>query len=251
MKKIAIIGCCYSRDPFNSKFTDYKKDLAVSSEYFQSSLISLMQKPCTEKLLSIVDVEQKMVIQELKRELLPMIASNKPDYILVDFFTDLRFGIILDDVFGIRTNNIGKFNSSIFDNDGFELNIRSNKEMFLTYYKYAVYELYLYMKKNKIESSIIINKINFANYYTKAENHEKVYFQNREYYTKLFTQQVELEKIWYEIFGTQVITTISTNQDFRFEGDEKYPLSIPANTHFVNEYYTSFINEIRNVIMAT
>ena len=111
LKTFYCLGCCASRDTFNSKMNpDYKQFFRVKGTGSQLSLISLM----AEKQFDYTDEEitarkltrfqNRVVEKELKKTCLQELIDLDYDYLIIDNYFDMKFGIcrVQDKIF---TNN--------------------------------------------------------------------------------------------------------------------------------------------------
>lgn len=105
-KKIAVFGSCISRDNFNTQFNpNYKMffDLVVGQH--QTSFISITSKPIPfqedDSIKELNDFNKYVFRSECTKEFLNKLVENKPDYLLIDCFSDVYNGVmeISDEVF--------------------------------------------------------------------------------------------------------------------------------------------------------
>lgn len=61
--KIAVIGCCATRDVFRSYYNNYKADYELEIDLLRTSMFSILQKPI-----------------KLKKDDLTFVPQNKNDY---------------------------------------------------------------------------------------------------------------------------------------------------------------------------
>src|ERR671920_227614 len=96
--KIAVMGSCITRDNFNSRFnTDYKQAYEAVLMQNQSSLISLMSKPLqvpADQISVGSEYDRWNVRTDLSKEFLDQVAELAPDYLILDFFGDVHFGVL-------------------------------------------------------------------------------------------------------------------------------------------------------------
>lgn len=98
---VATWGSCYLRNMFNSRYNEDWKDLfEITSDYFWFSVVSAMSQPLESGNYSyniLKSVEGTKNYQTTRREILKTAFSeldnNKPDYLLVDFYSDAINGV--------------------------------------------------------------------------------------------------------------------------------------------------------------
>ncbi len=96
---VAVLGSCISRDVFNTRFNpDYKSMWVCGLMQNQSSLISMMSEPyeIPEELLGedMTPYARQQVRNDVSREFLQRVVEQAPDYLVVDFFGDVHFGVL-------------------------------------------------------------------------------------------------------------------------------------------------------------
>lgn len=99
---MAVFGSCITRDNFNSRFNaDHRRWYQVVVSANQSSVIALMSPPVTPEVTEadpLGEYDAWNVRSDLSREFLAGIVEAQPDYLLLDFFGDVHFGVLrLDD----------------------------------------------------------------------------------------------------------------------------------------------------------
>lgn len=98
-RSVAVCGSCITRDNFNSRFNpEHRRWYSVVAQSNQSSMIALMSPPVEPEVtdadgLSAYDAWN--VRSDLSRSFLAELVETQPDYLLLDFFGDLHFGVLL------------------------------------------------------------------------------------------------------------------------------------------------------------
>jgi len=95
---VAVIGSCMTRDVFNRRFNPrYDAWFRVAFDQMQPSLISLMSRPtsvATDAFDSLGAFEGRRLSDDVSKAILGRIEATPPDYLVVDFSGDVRFGAI-------------------------------------------------------------------------------------------------------------------------------------------------------------
>jgi hypothetical protein len=94
---VSVFGSCVTRDNFNSRFNPgYKQYFDVALSANQTSVIALMSPPIEEEFTptrEMSDYDRWNIGSDLTREFLPKVAELQPDYLILDFFGDVHFGV--------------------------------------------------------------------------------------------------------------------------------------------------------------
>ncbi|MEK5109831.1 DUF6270 domain-containing protein [Cytobacillus sp. FSL K6-0129] len=115
---VGVLGCCVSRDNFNSMFNKSYSDISKCVIHQnQSSLLSVMSEAVSFDAAKInnldKDFDRLHLISELDKSFLGRIAKEKPDYLIIDFFGDVLFGVF-EYLGSYITNNTWKFPRTTF-----------------------------------------------------------------------------------------------------------------------------------------
>lgn len=108
-RSVAVFGSCTTRDNFNSRFNpDYKTRYDVRLAANQTSVITMMSPPLDTDFTPtrpMSEYDQWNIRSDLSREFLPLLADLKPDYLILDFFADIHFGVLRLEDGRYLTNN--------------------------------------------------------------------------------------------------------------------------------------------------
>jgi hypothetical protein len=95
---VAIAGSCPTRDNFNSRFNpDYRRWFSCELATNQTSMVTLMSPPVDiswNPLKKMNDYDVWNINNDLSREFLALLADLQPEYLVVDFFADVHFGVV-------------------------------------------------------------------------------------------------------------------------------------------------------------
>lgn len=101
--KIAIFGCCVSRDAFTTKMIpNYKDFFKIVTMSTRASMISLMQNPINfdEASLTILpenpsnNFKKNCIVNDMKKTFLNVLIEKDIDYLIIDNYLEVLFGII-------------------------------------------------------------------------------------------------------------------------------------------------------------
>ena len=96
---VAVLGSCITRDNFNSRFNpEYRRWYRPVLTHNQASIISLMSdpSPITSEDLGAKGSEHDRigVREDFDKSFLQRLGEEAPDYLIVDFFGDVHFGVL-------------------------------------------------------------------------------------------------------------------------------------------------------------
>lgn len=163
-----VFGSCACRDIFNSTINrDYKKYFCIGRDGIRQSVISLMQKPISYDVNSIEvlprnDENGKLnnwIKEDLDKSFLNYLKEDQFEYILMDTYYDVNYGIldIGDETF--ITNNIGINKTAFFrqfDNIK-ELRIQNDTKKYLKLFSKHCNLFFQFIDENCPNTKIILN----------------------------------------------------------------------------------------------
>lgn len=96
--RISLLGSCIIRDVFNSRFVpDWKNRSQLVSEAFQQSIVSAVSDPYTGPSLDLSDLDtlaRRYTEADLQKSFMRDTLAQKPEWVLIDLFSDARFAAI-------------------------------------------------------------------------------------------------------------------------------------------------------------
>ncbi len=96
--RVAVMGSCVTRDNFNSRFNPgYKSMYQTVLMQNQSSVISLMSPGfdlTDDEIGPANDYDRWNVVTDVTKSFLADLGDLQPDYLLLDFFGDVHFGVL-------------------------------------------------------------------------------------------------------------------------------------------------------------
>ncbi len=193
-KKIACYGSCITRDNFNSKLNHNYKEryrCVVTSEH--SSIISVLSpevKFDSEKLdytVSKFAARNKEIAEaDLNKTFLRDLIENQPDYLIMDFFPDIFFGVVFSND-NIMTNNHWYLCNTTYYKElpqKFILKIENDTSNYLSVWMPAMENFMRFIKNNLPNCNVIINKARFGN--RVLENNTVSYLQPLSLYNEIW-----------------------------------------------------------------
>lgn len=240
--KIDIIGACVSRDVFNSKITpNWRNNFSIGGQAFQSSLISLMARPsyiADQEILDLGEHDRQVVIQDFSKEYVASFVKHPPRVILVDFFTDSRFGVIGYDDTWITDNDwkIGKARCYEHFDQASKISMWTDESAYLELFTRASERFRDLIVGQAPETKVLVNSARCVTHHradgvTKAFSKKFVDKQN-EYWNKL-------EAVFVSIVPSEIVKI-----DFKdILGDSKH-LWGPGPVHYESEFYQLLYQEL-------
>ncbi len=244
-KGISIIGSCVSRDNFNSSFNeDYKKDFKVIQLQNQPSIISLVSKPIpynSSDLSNIGEWETKQLKAELEKSIFNQLKSEENDFLVLDFFADVYFGVLKIGESYLTNNNWVLHKTNFYRERSTypTLNIFNQFDTFFVLWKKSIDELFKRISIVLPNTKVILHKARFTDSYI-TEDGEIALFENANKVSKynrawsLLDRYVEsnFDVIPISISEDKLISTIHHKWG-RF------------NVHYCLPYYHEFLKQLR------
>jgi hypothetical protein len=249
--KVAVLGSCFSRNPFNSQSyfnPGYKKNYSVALTQFHSSLISIMAKPFTldvDKLDDVSDYNKQFIVNDFEKNFFELIAQTKPDYLIVDLYADACRDVIKMDEETYVSASLALRQSKYFKNFvEYEVITHHNNDQY-----FELWTKYMSMFTEKIkeyfpEDRIILNMGGFTYRYkdtdgsTKKFPREHVIQRNNYFWDKLNATFMQ------NIPGCKVMNL----RDTPYIGQHDHPF---GNTfsHYQSGYYKEFMNRLNKMVL--
>lgn len=171
-RRVAVFGSCLTRDIFNSKFNlNYKKYFDCVLTQNQTSMISLMSIPVKydrSKIDNLVPYNEWNIHTDLNKEFLQKIVYLKPNFLLMDFFADVYFGVLQLQEGSYITNNSWKlWKTSYYKEllDKKELHLKNDPDVYMQLWKDSIDRFFQYIQPRLPTTKIIVVNAKFVNQY--------------------------------------------------------------------------------------
>lgn len=249
--RIAILGSCATRDSFNSKFNkNYKEYYELVAFGNQTSVISLMSDPVSyskQKIDNLNEHAIKEVEMEIEKTFLQKLIKEKPDYLILDFFADIHFGVLKLGENKYLTNNRWKILLTTFYKELNEtkviekIQIQDDYETYFSIWKDCMDKFLGIVKKECPDTQIIVHKArNVENYMDKNGN------------KKTLSKIVDVSKmnnIW-NYLDDYVIHNYSASfislHEKKYTSFEEHPWG-KFHVHYTLDYYNDFLNKLNQL----
>ena len=247
---MGIIGSCVSRDNFNSKFNAgytrlFNCKLTINHITF-ASLVSGKIDFNEEDIDLENTFDAKLTKRELSRSYMEEIQNSELDYLLIDFGTDIFYGII------IANNNIltddyrrvakTKFYSQL-QNKRF-LNLVSEPDEYFEIWKKSFDKFVEIINTIKPDVKIIINKARSVKEYKDKEGNIKEIVTVRNI-DRMNDMWDKFDDYAIKTYGFDYIDLSPEN----YISYEDHPWGGQHPAHYIKEFYENFIVELSSIIV--
>jgi hypothetical protein len=165
---VAVAGSCPTRDNFNSLFNpDYKRWFSCDLATNQTSMIAQMSPPVEitwNPLNAMSDYDVWNINSDLSREFLPLLDELQPQYLFVDFFADVHFGVVRLQDGTFVTNNRWKIQKTDWFREQHELgvltplSIQSDTEEYLVLWREAIERFAAHVAEHCPDTTVVVHR---------------------------------------------------------------------------------------------
>lgn len=249
--RIAVMGTCFSRNPFNSREyfnPGYKKIYECVYTQFHSSIVSLVSKPIAfnqEEFKDIKDQDINFVETDFKKDFFEKLKASQPDYLIIDLYSDAAKSLIQFSEHQYASASFIIEKSHFFKNlkNAVIINHNDNSKYFEVFKK-ALNDFIVKVTEILPESKIILNKGRFT-YKYRDINGEIKFFGDQELIERnnYFWDKVDN---YFENMLPNVNIIDLTNTPFI--GDERYPFG-KSFSHYESAYYKKFMDRLNSIVL--
>ncbi|MBL1229943.1 hypothetical protein IW492_11935 [Enterococcus sp. BWB1-3] len=248
--KVSTLGSCMTRDPFNSLFNpNYKDFYKLSVNQFHTSIISLMSKPIEYDSTKFNYVESVKEFAdwhfrtELNKRFLNDLVLSQPDYLIIDFYADIHFGVIKVGESYLTNKEYSYKKNELWNilNHGVHYNVELDFVAFFEIFKKASDEFIAFVNKYLKKTIIIVNQARYTYEYWDSI-HKKVNIFGR----KTPEEYLELNKLWSELdnYILKNPNVRSISYDKKYYADPNYRFGGLDDVHYMHNYYDDFLKKI-------
>ncbi|WP_438348860.1 DUF6270 domain-containing protein [Paenibacillus sp. FA6] len=251
-KRIAVLGSCATRDNFNSTINpDYKKLYHCVLTQQHSSIISIMSPTVSFDPSQLDNLREGMedfilnlLKTDLSKEFLVDLIKQQPDYLIIDLFGDIYFGVLFFQN-GLTTNNRWhlhktSFYKSLKEKSPFSLSEDTND--YFSLWINAVTKFMEFVKTNVPNCNIIIHKARFINRYI-DENDSIITLDRIDYQ--------HYNQLW-DLLDNYILTNFQCKyieldpQEYFIA--KKHPLWDLWYLHYEERYYHDFLKDLNSIV---
>lgn len=249
---ISVIGACVTRDIFNSKFvSDYKDYYNVVSSCYQTSLISIMSntiKIQQNELIGNIQPHQKLVLdKDINKIFLEELKISNPKYIIIDFYADIRYGVLKigSNYITNNPNHIKKTNFYKEKKFDYQYNLTNNTELYYEIFKKSFQSFFEYIKNNLPNTKLLVHKIRFTDVYKDKSGNKKVFYEDKYKYIDL---ENKLSSKFYEYIQQNYDVTIVDMSEVEYLADSNHIWGLYPY-HYEIKYHNDFINKLNKICL--
>lgn len=249
---VSIIGSCQSRDIFNSNFIEnYKEYFNVLSYYPMTSMLSVMSSPVQYNYQNLIksgmnDLQLEHWYFEFEKPILKTLESKKPDYLLLDFYADARYGAcsygseyVVNRLYRLKDKNIINWNKL-----GIVYSYEKNAKDFFVMWKNAFDRFMAFVEEKLPETKVIINTIKGTNVITDKEG-------RRYLAPKIAELDVDkINTIWQMMDSYAIekhhVEAITYEKEYTLDPEYLFGLGV-ALVHFHPDYYNDYFQKLLEI----
>lgn len=246
MKKItvSICGSSATRGCFElHNLKEFNDIIDVVNMQYLSSFISLMSDSFSGK----IDIDgntsewnKKVIRRDLSKEYLNELKELQPQYIIIDFISDILYGTLKFDN-EIITNNKSKLKDVKFENKGIVFDINSNYEEYINELLKSTLRFIEYVKLNLPNTKVIIHSARFIRSYYDSGNICRLFNAYDTYEKNKILDEIESKL---KRFGLDNINI--NNEKYCSNEGHKWKKN---RVHYEQKYYRDFLLNLYRVII--
>jgi len=242
---VSVIGSCVSRDNFNSHFNrEYKQDFQFLQLQNQVSIISVVADPLVinkEDISQLGTWEQANLLSECRKDFFTTSELANTDYLILDFFSDVYFGVCLLKDSVLTNNHWVLQKTDVYQNDP-DLTVctlSDDADAYFDMWKQAIHQLFEKLSVTMPWTKVVLHKARFTDRFLK-EDGTVVHFENAE--------MVEQLNEWWDRFDDYVeknfdVISISVSQE-KLISHESHKWG-KFNVHYIDSYYHEFLEKFK------
>lgn len=254
---VAVLGSCITRDNFNRRFNPTYRDFyRCELTQNQASLISLMSDGFNlpeDQYGDLNEHEQWTVRTDLDKEVLPKLAELQPDYLILDFFADVHFGILTLPDGRLITNNRWKLPRTDFYRDlkargeVRPLRFTDDRERYLELWQEALERFATFVAENLPDTTVIVHRGHFTDRLKLPDQPTPVSLPDHRKRRRVDVERAN--RFWRELdrraaatFDAEVIDL--TDRTYTTFDDHPWG---PFYVHYTMDYYHRFLIDLHRI----
>lgn len=253
---VAVMGSCITRDNFNTRFNPgYKRWFECVQLQNQSSLISVMAEPVEatwEPTKEFQPEGLRRIASEFDKSFLADLRELQPEYLVIDLFGDVRFGVVqVDDGSWLTDNAWTLWFTDWFQQmraDGRLRRVRpfTDTEEYLALWRDAAHRLDAFLRAELPHTTVVVHRGRNTNQVVKSGRtapgklSKEPGRARKDRRANAFWQERDLELA--EILGAEVIDLSAAEHP----ATEDHPWG-PSPVHWSMDYYPLFLAELHRL----
>ncbi|MGE7778631.1 DUF6270 domain-containing protein [Peribacillus sp. NPDC097264] len=249
--KVAVLGSCFSRNPFNSTSyfnPGYKKNYSCVLTQFHSSIVSMVSSPREidiDKMNDVTAYNKYFIQNDFEKNFFDQVSEMNPDYLIIDLYADAARDLIkINDDTYVSASLALRQSKYFKEFMNYEVVTHDNNEAYFDLWKEAMLQFAKRIKEYLPEDRIILNVGGFTSKYVDADGfikkypRENIIQRNNYFWDKLNSWFLQC------IPGCKVISL----KDTKYIGQHDHPF---GNTfsHYQSGYYKEFMNRLNKLVM--
>lgn len=260
--KVSIIGSCVTREAFTTvNNPDYKETYEVGQTAFQTSITSLSSNPVPEGLIDISDsltaYKRGVFTTDLFKTIRADLVEYQPDFLVVDFYADVRYGLAkIGD--SIITNNPNTFRRSDYfktNRRSFDLyHVASRYTEFFEIFDRNFGNLMDWMAAELPNTKLVVNCFRYSSHY-RENGVDKYFVQYRGdtvkdvLYTRILRENDVFDRLYKHVVDKYGVLTID-NRDKVYYSDGDHPYGV-SPWHFGKPFFEDFMSTFHKIALKT
>lgn len=245
---VAVIGSCVTRDVFNSTFCpNYKTFFECGASLIQGSALSLVSDKFyvpESDLSSMIASSAKDVRSEMSREVNEFITASNPEYVIFDFFGDVRFGAAQLDTGTFVTRNEWKLCTTDYYKEHVLEEFMPRTDSYFEMWCQAIDEAVRFIRRVSPHSKLVLHDVEFVTEF-RSKKGEITKFSNSASLVELNKWWRKLNSHFAENYAHEVIR-VRTNDTVSFE---EHPWG-PYGVHYEFDYHADFLTELTRLALV-
>ncbi|MBF4575892.1 DUF6270 domain-containing protein [Frondihabitans sp. VKM Ac-2883] len=260
--KLAIIGSCVTREAFITRNNpEYKKLYEVGALSWQTSLVSFMSAPVVPAMARAIVPSSSMnehatntMNRDLEKTDRDEIEAYKPDYLLFDLYSDVRYGIaqLLDSYITNNSNNFRKTDYFKAGKGFTTLHMMSDSKKYMPILNDAMDAFFAWTKERLPDTRIVMNAFHYSSYYREGgvdfnfiKSHGDTSRDNL--YRRLLQENGKYDELYSYIQEKFAPLTID-NRDKSYYGDAEHQYG-RTPWHFGRPFFTDFMADLDRIVL--
>ncbi|WP_312098346.1 DUF6270 domain-containing protein [Niallia sp.] len=260
--KVSIIGSCVTREAFTTvNNPDYKETYEVGQTAFQTAITSFSSNPVPEGLIDIspdfTAYKKGVFTTDLYKTTRAELIEYQPDFLVVDFYADVRYGLAkIGD--SIITNNPNTFRRSNYFKNNIKsadlYHVASRYTEFFKIFDRNFESLIEWMAVELPQTKLVVNCFRYSAHY--RENGVDKYFvkyrentENDNVYKRILRENDVFDKLYKHVVDKYGVLTID-NRDKVYYADGDHPYGV-SPWHFGKPYFKDFMSTFHTIALKT
>ncbi len=250
--KISIIGSCVSREAFTTvNNPEYKRMYQIGPVAFQTSIVSFLSNQVNEGLIDLPEelseYKKGVLTTDIYKSAVTQMIEYKPDYLIIDLYADVRYGIVRAGETFITNNPSTLRKTTFYKEKKHDYHIHSNNKFneYFPIFKKKFAEFMEWKNQNLPNTKIIVNKFRYTKEYMK---NNKLYEFDLSKYPYLEKENENFAIIETYLEETYTELRFINNLNAEYIGDGNHPYGITP-WHLEKAYQENVMHEMNKIAL--